>query len=231
MTPLDLLKRPLAYFEHLVIPLLMSMTRTAQELTIASLTKSAGNSGAKTSYITYCFGRFALFYLDILIRPILELFPWRCQMIRVSNLIFRYTSLPEPSLRISDLSIPEGECLVLCGKSGSGKTSFTRLLNCLIQEYFEGEYSGDINVFGLVPGEGSIETFSKLTSTVFQNPASQFFYRKTEQELAFPCENQGLPPQSICERLNETSIFPPSKSDGSRFIIGLWGRTAASCLG
>lgn len=40
-------------------------------------------------------------------------------MIRVSNLIFRYTSLPEPSLRISDLSIPEGECLVLCGKSGS----------------------------------------------------------------------------------------------------------------
>lgn len=128
-------------------------------------------------------------------------------MIRVSNLIFRYTSLPEPSLRISDLSIPEGECLVLCGKSGSGKTSFTRLLNGLIPEYFEGEYSGDINIFGLVPGRDSIETFSKLTSTVFQNPASQFFYRKTEQELAFPCENQGLPSQSICERLNETAAF------------------------
>lgn len=99
-------------------------------------------------------------------------------MIRVSNLIFRYTSLPEPSLHISDLSIPEGECLVLCGKSGSGKTSFTRLLNGLIPEYFEGEYSGDINVFGLVPGRDSIETFSKLTSTVFQNPASQFFIEK-----------------------------------------------------
>ncbi|MGV3126751.1 energy-coupling factor transporter transmembrane component T [Streptococcus orisratti] len=67
LTPLDLLKHPLAYFEHLVISLLMSMTRTAQELTIASLTKSAGNSGAKTSYITYRFERFDYFILIFLL--------------------------------------------------------------------------------------------------------------------------------------------------------------------
>lgn len=59
-------------------------------------------------------------------------------MIRVSNLIFRYTSLPEPSLRISDLSIPEGECLVLCGKSGSGKSKLYTFIKWPYSRIFRG---------------------------------------------------------------------------------------------
>ena len=49
----DSILKPLSFFEYITIPLLMNATRTAQDLTVTSLTKSANSSMKKTSYIVY----------------------------------------------------------------------------------------------------------------------------------------------------------------------------------
>ena len=50
----DIIKSPVKFFEYIAIPLLMSASRTAQDLTIATLTKSIGASGQRTAYREPC---------------------------------------------------------------------------------------------------------------------------------------------------------------------------------
>ena len=125
-------------------------------------------------------------------------------MIQVENLELTYMAKEQPTLIIDDLKIARGECVVLCGRSGSGKTSFLRVLNGLIPEYYSGELNGKVTVANLVAGEQSIEEFSKQVGTVFQNPATQFFHRLALEELVFGCENQGIEVTEIEERLQAT---------------------------
>lgn len=56
LKPWSWLSQPVSYFEMVMVPLLMAMTRTAQDLTVATLTKSIARSGSKTSYISYALG-------------------------------------------------------------------------------------------------------------------------------------------------------------------------------
>ena len=126
-------------------------------------------------------------------------------MISVKNLKFTYLNSKKLSLKIDSLQVAKGECLVLCGKSGSGKTTFSRLLNGLVPEYYQGKLEGDIQVVGMQPGQNSVEEMSQKIASVFQNPATQFFHRKVEHELVFPCENQGIAQADIQSRLKQTT--------------------------
>lgn len=129
-------------------------------------------------------------------------------MISVKNLKFTYLNSKKLSLKIDSLQVAKGGCLVLCGKSGSGKTTFARLLNGLAPEYYQGKLEGDIQVVGMQPGQNSVEEMSQKIASVFQNPATQFFHRKVEHELVFPCENQGIAQADIQSRLKQiTELF------------------------
>lgn len=63
-------------------------------------------------------------------------------MITCENVSFRYLNRDKDALKDVNLSIGAGECVVLCGKSGCGKTTFLRLLNGLIPAFFPGEVMG-----------------------------------------------------------------------------------------
>ena len=59
-------------------------------------------------------------------------------MIEIRNASFRYQSdIAAGGIQSIDLSIPDGQTVVLCGESGCGKTTLTRLINGLIPHYFE----------------------------------------------------------------------------------------------
>ena len=113
-------------------------------------------------------------------------------MIEINNVTFQYKAESSSGgIRNISLSIPQGEVVVLCGESGCGKTTITRLINGLIPHFFEGELSGSVLVNGQNVSVQPLYDTAKLVGSVFQNPRSQFFNVDTTSELSFGCENLG----------------------------------------
>ena len=108
------------------------------------------------------------------------------------------------SLRGVNLSVTEGEFILLTGGSGCGKTTILRLINGLIPNFFEGRLEGSVTVDGLDVSHAELYDTAKTVSTVFQNPRSQFFNVDTTSELAFACENQGIDENEILLRIHNT---------------------------
>ncbi|MDO4293293.1 MAG: energy-coupling factor ABC transporter ATP-binding protein [Eubacteriales bacterium] len=126
-------------------------------------------------------------------------------MIEIKDVSFTYNQSEAPSLSHVSLSIHEGECVLLCGKSGCGKTTMTRLLNGMIPDFCDGTMDGTIRVNGIDPIHCSMYEISKVVGTVFQNPRTQFYTVNTTSEIAFGCENHGWPPEQIRKRVAQVA--------------------------
>lgn len=124
-------------------------------------------------------------------------------MIEIKNVDFRYKGSEEAGLHDVSLSIKDGEAVLLCGASGCGKTTITRLINGLIPHYYKGELSGSVTVNGKNIVKTELYDLASVVGTVFQNPRSQFFAVDTDGEITFGTENIGLPPAEICRRKAE----------------------------
>ena len=127
-------------------------------------------------------------------------------MIRIDHVTFSYGEENESASGVQDinLNIEDGQFIVLCGESGCGKTTITRLINGLIPHYYEGKMNGEVWVNGAKVSEQPIYDTAKTVGSVFQNSRSQFFNVDTTSEITFGCENLGQPEQSIRERLEKT---------------------------
>lgn len=129
----------------------------------------------------------------------------------------------EKALQGVSLKIKAGECVVLCGKSGCGKTTFSHFLNGLSPSFFEGEMTGDCNVLEIKAGEAPIEAYVSHVGSVFQNPKTQYFNVDTTAELAFPCENVGMEPEKIKRRIAECAESLCLKKLLNRSVFALSG--------
>ena len=127
-------------------------------------------------------------------------------MIQIDHVTFSYGGENESAGGIQDinLNIEDGQFVVLCGESGCGKTTITRLINGLIPHYYEGKMNGEVWVNGAKVSEQPLYDTAKTVGSVFQNPRSQFFNVDTTSEITFGCENLGQPEQSIRNRLEKT---------------------------
>ena len=126
----------------------------------------------------------------------------------IENIIFNYAAQNDAAA-INDVSfqVRKGECLLLTGLSGCGKTSILRLLNGLIPRYYEGALSGSVLIGRENIANLPIYEVSKKAATVFQNPKSQFFNLDTTSEILFFLENTGTPIDVMRERLGEIASF------------------------
>ena len=123
-------------------------------------------------------------------------------MIQLENVNFTYNNSDKGALKDVSITIGSGECVLLCGESGCGKTTITRMLNGLIPHFYEVEMHGKVTVCGMDVQKEEIYNISQKVGSVFQNPRSQFFCMDTTSEIAFGCENLGLPEKEIRERMN-----------------------------
>lgn len=121
-------------------------------------------------------------------------------MIEIKHVNFQYKGVEQAGLHEIDLRISDGECVLLCGRSGCGKTTLTRLINGLIPHYYKGELSGEVTVNGHVVKETELYKLANVVGSVFQNPRSQFFSVDTDGEVVFGPENIGLEVTEILRR-------------------------------
>lgn len=127
-------------------------------------------------------------------------------MISFQNVTYSYQESGElKSLDSINLEVKDGECILLCGKSGCGKTTITRLLNGMIPNFYEGKLQGTVMVDGKNLFDLPMYEISKRVGSVFQNPRTQFYTVNTTSEIAFGCENLGMEPQEIAERVKQTA--------------------------
>ena len=127
-------------------------------------------------------------------------------MIEFRNINFRYAGGTDAGGLVNiNLIIPDGQVILLCGQSGCGKTTLTRLVNGLIPNYYEGELSGEVLLDGKNISRLPLYETAKYVGSVFQNPRTQFFTVDSTSELAFGCENQGLPEEKIIQRVKSTA--------------------------
>lgn len=160
-------------------------------------------------------------------------------MIELRAVSYVYPTATQPTLNDVNLAVREGEWLLLAGPSGCGKSTLLYLLNGLIPHVLAGELSGDVQVGGISPGQIPLAEVSRRVGTVFQNPEVQLFMLRVAEDVAFGCENLGLPPaetlrrvelaltQLSLESLRDHEVFRLSGGQKQRLAIA--GALAMGC--
>jgi energy-coupling factor transport system ATP-binding protein len=129
-------------------------------------------------------------------------------MIKLNNVTYCYgnedgDSGYETGVKNIQLHVKPGECVVLCGRSGSGKSTILRLVMGLAPGFYGGSLTGELTVGGLSPSVLMPEERTKLLGVVFQDPRSQFFMENVRDELAFSAENLGIPSDEIIRQVEK----------------------------
>ncbi|MCL2374843.1 MAG: energy-coupling factor ABC transporter ATP-binding protein [Treponema sp.] len=97
-----------------------------------------------------------------------------------------------------DLDIYEGECLVVAGANGSGKTLLMQMLAGLLQPT-----EGEILFKGRSLGECR-KILKTSVGIVFQDSDAQILGETVEEDIRFGPENLKLPPAEIKSRVDQT---------------------------
>lgn len=144
-------------------------------------------------------------------------------MISIENVSFGYTE-NKNMLEHVTLDIPAGECILLCGESGCGKTTVTKLVNGLIPHFTKVDHmEGGVMVVDQPVTDLEVYELAKLVGSVFQNPKSQFFHLDTDGELEFGPENQGVAPEEIRRAVERTVTQLGIESLMGRNVFALSG--------
>lgn len=110
-------------------------------------------------------------------------------IIQFEDFSFQYQAQSEPTLKQINLTIYEGEKVLIVGPSGSGKSTLGQCLNGIIPNIYKGEASGQLLIKGQPAFESSIYDKSNLVSTVLQDTDGQFIGLSVAEDMAFTLEN------------------------------------------
>lgn len=110
-------------------------------------------------------------------------------IIQFENFTFQYQAQLEPTLKEINLTIYEGEKVLIVGPSGSGKSTLGQCLNGIIPNIYKGQASCHLKVQGQDAFASSIYDKSNLVSTVLQDTDGQFIGLSVAEDLAFALEN------------------------------------------
>ena len=135
-------------------------------------------------------------------------------VIEFNNFSYQYRVQHEPTLKNINLSIKEGEKVLILGPSGSGKSTLGACLNGIIPFRTEGLITGSLKINEKETSSLSLFELSQMVGTVLQDPDSQFIGLTVGEDMAFGLENQCIPQTEMKEQVREIA----SIVDASHFL-------------
>ncbi|WP_409236067.1 ABC transporter ATP-binding protein [Streptomyces sp. PA5.6] len=125
-------------------------------------------------------------------------------MIRFEDVSVTYDGAPGPTVRGVDLTVPEGELVLLVGPSGVGKSTLLGTVSGLVPHFTGGTLRGRVTVAGRDTRTHKPRELADVVGTVGQDPLSHFVTDTVEDELAYGMESLGLAPDVMRRRVEET---------------------------
>jgi energy-coupling factor transport system ATP-binding protein len=125
-------------------------------------------------------------------------------MIVFDDVTVTYPGASTPTLDHVDLRIPEGELVLVVGRTGSGKSTLLKAINGLVPHFTGGTLSGRVLVAGRDTATHPPRELADLVGVVPQDPMSGFVTDTVEDELAYGMECLGTAPDVMRRRVEET---------------------------
>lgn len=154
-------------------------------------------------------------------------------VIEFKNFTFQYRAQAKPTLNNINLTIYEGEKVVIVGPSGSGKSTLSNCINGLVPFLHEGTISGSLKINGKESKESSIFELSNTVGTVLQDPDGQFIGLTVAEDIAFKLENDCVSQEEMKDKVkmiskivdidNHLDFAPYSLSGGQKQRVTLAG--------
>lgn len=129
----------------------------------------------------------------------------RNPVIEFENFSFQYRVQSSPTLKNINLTIYEGEKILIVGPSGSGKSTIAHCINGLIPNIYKGTATGTFKIKGQDALKQNIFERSNYVGTVLQNPDDQFIGLTVGEDIAFKLENLVTPQQEMIETVNQVA--------------------------
>jgi energy-coupling factor transport system ATP-binding protein len=126
----------------------------------------------------------------------------KSSILEIKNVTYTYPTRRHPTIEDVNLNLRSGECVLLLGPTGSGKSTLAMCLNGLIPHSLGGQLEGRVLVDGVDTRQSSVTELATQVGLLFQDPEAQICNLYALDELAFGCENLGLPPDEIQKRVN-----------------------------
>ncbi len=120
----------------------------------------------------------------------------------IQDLSCRYLSRKRETLSHVNLSLAEGEMVLIAGRSGCGKSTLIKSITGLLEKE-ESELTGRILLDGKDALSMTAEDIGLLVGTVYQTPDDQLFAMTVGDEVGFALENRGEPPERIEREVKE----------------------------
>ena len=157
------------------------------------------------------------------------------KIIEFNDFTFKYRVQAKPTLKNINLTIYEGEKVLIVGPSGSGKSTLAHCINGLTPFYYQGTSTGSLKVMGKETKDMGIFEMSKMVGTVLQDPDSQFIGLTVAEDIAFKLENDYVPQSKMKAMVEKVSKLvgiekqldaaPYSLSGGQKQRVTLAGVT------